>query len=113
MIQDQNPTINPVVEKAIGYMRECPESKISDIAKLCNISESGIYIIFKKQLNKTPNDIRLEILCERAVLLLKTTDKTIQEISDTLGFSSTSYFRKILHHYIGKTPREIRKETVF
>lgn len=111
MIQQPNSNINPIIEKAIEYINEYPNLKIADIAKLCDISESGIYILFKKQLNKTPNDIRLEILCEKAVLLLKTTNKSIQEISDTLDFSSTSYFRKILHHYIGKTPTEVRKSS--
>ena len=113
MLQRPSPKINPVIEKAIEYMSEYPTSKISDIAKYCNISESNIYIIFKNQLNKTPNDVRREILCEKAVLMLKTTDKTIQEISDTLSFSSTSYFRKVLRNHTGKTPLEIRKESVF
>ena len=113
MVQDKNQNINPVIEKAIEYMIEYPNSKISVIAKLFNVSESGIYILFKKHLNKTPNDIRLEILCEKAVLLLTTTDKSVQEISDTLGFSSTSYFRKTLKKCTDKTPREIRKSAIF
>lgn len=113
MIQANSPNINPTIEKAIEYMSENPNNKISDIARLCNISESGIYTLFKRQLNKTPNDVRLEILCEKAVLLLKTTDKTVQEISDMLDFSSTSYFRKILKAYTNKSPLEIRKYSAF
>ena len=109
MKQRKNPATNSVMEKAIEYMTENPNCKISDIARRCNVSTSYIYCLFKKHLNKTPNDIRLEILCEKAILLLATTDKTVQEISDILAFSSTSYFRKILKAYAGKTPREIRK----
>lgn len=112
MKQAKKATANPIIEKATEYMTEHPNFKISDIAKYCNVSTSSLYYIFKKYLNKTPNDVRLEILCEKAVLLLTTTDKSVQEISDTLGLSSTSYFRKILHKHTGKTPREIRKSSL-
>ncbi|MBE6762725.1 MAG: AraC family transcriptional regulator, partial [Ruminococcaceae bacterium] len=64
-------------------------------------------------LDKTPNQFRNEILCEKAISLLTTTNKSVQEISDTLNFSSTSYFRKILKAHTGKTPLEIRKKSDF
>lgn len=85
--------------------------QIPKIARLCGVSESTLYSAFKKVLNKTPNEVRLEILAEKAVLKLTTTDKSVEEISSSLGFSSTAYFRKILAKTVGKTPREIRKST--
>ena len=85
----------------------------TDIARHCGISESTLYLAFKIALHKTPNEIKNEILCEKAVLLLSTTNKAVQEISDTLGFSSTSYFRKSLKKHIGLTPKEIRKKYMF
>lgn len=112
MKQSTAPTIDPTIEKAIEYIAEHPELRISEVAKHCNISESGIYLLFNKNLNKTPNAVRLEILCEKAVMLLSTTNKSVEEISDLLGLSSTSYFRKILYRHIGKSPREIRKTSL-
>ncbi len=102
---------NKIIEQATEYMTEHPNFKISEVATHCNISTSGIYYLFKKHLNKTPNDIRNKILCKKAVLLLTTTDKSVQEISDSLGFSSTSYFRKILKAYTNQTPREVRNNS--
>ncbi len=58
---------------------------------------------------KTPNEVRQELQTDRAVRLLTTTDMNIQQISDSLGFSSVSYFRKILRKYTGKTPSQIRR----
>lgn len=98
-----------ILEKAKRYIYKNPDCRMSDIAKLCLISESALYEIFKKEEGITPNTLRQKTLCEKAVFLLSTTDKSVQEISDALGFSSTSYFRKQLHKHIGKTPREIRK----
>jgi AraC-like DNA-binding protein len=83
------------------------------VADHCGISESGLYALFKKQLGKTPNDIRAEALCQKAIGLLTTTNKSVQEISDMVGFSSTSYFRKVLRKYTGKTPLGIRKDAAF
>lgn len=103
---------NPIIEKAIEVLTENPSFKISEVAHRCDVSESGLYLVFKKHLNKTPNDIRLEILCEKAVTLLSTTNKSVQEISDTLDFCSTSYFRKVLKAHTGKSPLGIRKESL-
>ena len=70
---------------------------------------SALYHIFKTENNLTPNELIQKIRCDKAVVLLTTTNKSIQEISDILEFSSTSYFRKVLYRYTQKTPKEIRK----
>ena len=104
---------NETLEKALGYIKENPRARVSEIADFCGVSESGLYLLIKKQTDKTPNEIRLKILCDKAVVLLSTTNKSVQEISDTLEFSSTSYFRKILKAHTGKTPLKIRQESYF
>jgi len=104
---------NLTVEKATQYISRNPYAKVSQVAAHCNVCESAIYALFKKHIGRTPNDMRLQALCEQAVTLLSTTNKPVQEISDSLGFSSTSYFRKILRKHTGKTPLEIRRESAF
>ncbi len=88
---------------------EQPNQTVAQVARKLGISESAIYTAFQQSGNATPNSARHDILCEKAVFLLTTTDRSVQEISDTLGFSSTSYFRKVLKAKLGLTPREIRK----
>lgn len=102
---------NVILEKAKSYIYDNPSCTVGNIAKHCLISESALYHIFKKYGATTPNALIQKLRCEKGVILLKTTDKTVQEISDDLGFSSTSYFRKVLHIHTGKTPREIRKNS--
>lgn len=104
---------NSIVDKAIKYMNENPQTQMSNIAKNCGISETNLYLLFKKTLQKTPNTVRQEILCEHAIELLATTNLTIEEISCRLGFSSSSYFRKVFFSTVGKTPREVRKKSHF
>lgn len=101
-----------ITEKALEFMKNTDEFTMKDVAAHCEISESGLYPIFQKVFQKTPLGMKQEILCEKAVQLLTTTDMSVEEISNRLLFSSSSYFRKILRKYKNKTPREIRKETL-
>ena len=86
---------------------------VRDVARYCNVSLSGLYGIFQKVLEKTPNEVRQEIQCKNAVHLLTTTNLSVEEISSRLHFSSSSYFRKILRKHTGKTPLAIRKGAQF
>lgn len=109
MKKDSRP-YSQITELALEFMRNTDVFTMKDVAAHCEISESGLYPIFQKVFQKTPLEMKQEILCEKAVQLLTTTDMSVEEISNRLLFSSSSYFRKILRKYTGKTPREIRKE---
>lgn len=98
-----------ILNKIHTCMYSNPFLSIPQIAEKCYISSSYIYYLFKKHLNITPNAYRQRLLCEKAVNILQTTDKKVEEVSSDLRFSSSSYFRKILKRNTGKTPREIRK----
>lgn len=99
------------VNTALEFMRNNPQSSIKEVAEFCDISESGLYIKFKKYLSKTPVTIKQEILTDKAKELLSNTDLPIEQISDSLGFSSSSYFRKIFYQKTQKTPTAYRKES--
>ncbi len=99
-----------IYRDALYYLYKNPQCTATELARACNVSQSMLYAVFKKVAGKSPNALRQEILVDRAVQMLITTDRQVQEISDALGFSSTSYFRKVLKDYVGKTPSEIRKE---
>ena len=91
------------------FIYDHPESRASEIARNCGISESTLYSVCKSASGQTPLEIKQQILLDKARLLLTTTDKIVQEISDILGFSSTSNFRKALRKQCDMTPKEIRK----
>jgi len=98
-----------ILEQARQYISAHTDCKVPDIAKHCLLSEAALYDIFRQEAGMTPNQLRQQILCEKAVRLLSTTDAPVQQISDSLHFSSASYFRKVLYQYTGKTPRQIRQ----
>lgn len=102
-----------ITESAIEYMQAHTEYRMNDVADYCGISRTGLYETFKKAYNKTPIEIKQKILCEKATELLTTTDLSVEEISCQLGFSSSSYFRKIFRKHLNKTPLEVRRNSQF
>ncbi len=117
--------ISPILERSCedneeiiaDRIKKCitdyPHLSVSEIAKKCAISESYVYPVFKKMTRITPNDYKQKVLCEKGIELLLTTNKKVEEISDMLKFSSSSYFRKVLKKHTGSTPREIRNNKGF
>lgn len=98
-----------IFQKVQHYLYQNPKASMAAVAEYCNVSQSGLYGIFARCGWGTPNDLRQRMRVEKAVELLQTTDQSVEWISDELGFSSGSYFRKILKKHTGKTPRDVRK----
>lgn len=98
-----------IVENIMNQMQKNPLETISQYSQKCGVGETAVYHYFKKTLNKTPNRVRQEIACQKAIDILTTTDYSVEEVCSRTGFSSASYFRKVLFSVTGKTPSQIRK----
>ena len=96
-----------VMQKACDIIEGDTRLSIGEVARRCGVSESGLYAVFRNE-GTTPVDFRQRLLCEKAVTLLISTDMTVENISDVLGFSTPSYFRRVLKKHYGKTPKQIR-----
>lgn len=101
---------NSLTDTALAYLQADPGISIAALAELCCVSQGTLYGNFHRCLGKTPNTIRQELLCQKAMQLLVTTSLSVEEVSRQCGFSSASYFRKVLLSITGKTPRQIRAE---
>ena len=97
-------------ERMLMLMRADPHRAISDYAADCGISDSALYLYVRRTMGITPNHARQEVLCQKAIQLLETTNLSVEEICGKVGFSSSSYFRKVLKTIHGKTPLQIRKQ---
>lgn len=98
-----------IVDDAVRYMYAIDRLLVEDLAERCGVGVSTLYQAFRKTLGRTPVAVWHEVQARKAAELLTTTDLSIEEISDRLGFSSSSYFRKIFFTQTGMTPREVRK----
>lgn len=101
------------LSRALAFLREDISLDVPKLAKKMGMSLSALYALFKDKLDSTPITEKNRIRTEMAKELLINTDLSVEEISAKLGFSTAAYFRKILHTFYGKTPRQIRKEQHF
>lgn len=113
MARGDNSQANRIISDAVSHMRSDPSVKINEIAAICHVSETTLYELFRKRAGCTPTAMRHRILAEKAAHYLTTTDMTVEEISGRLGFCSSIHFRKIIREVYGKTPGEIRRESLF
>ena len=102
-----------IINRAEKYISANTDCSACDIAKECSISEPYLYMLFKEKAGCTPNDYKLKVKCQKGTELLLTTDKSVEEISAIIGFSSASHFRRVLKSQIGLTPKEVRKNSNF
>lgn len=105
----ENPGKQSLTARAAGIIRSDPTLRMDAVASACGVSESTLYSRMRS-IGVTPNVLRQRALCDRASELLSTTDKSVEDISSLLGFSSSSYFRKVFRSHTGMTPREVRKK---
>lgn len=102
---------NTTLKPAIDYIHENFKEKIrlKDMARLCFITDSYFSKLFYKKLGENFSAYVTKLKIIEAKKLLKTTDKTIQEISADIGFNDSSYFINIFKKYEGVTPALFRK----
>lgn len=75
--------------------------------ELC-ISPKYLCDIIKKTSGKTAHEWLDQYTILQAKVLLRSSDKTIQQIADELNFPNNSFFSKYFKQHVGMTPKEYR-----
>lgn len=83
---------------------------LEQLAQQVGYTEYYLSKKFKREVGLTPNEYTRKARLERAALLLRTTQKDIQEISEQLQFCSQSYFADHFRRLFGITPTEYRQQ---
>ena len=100
-------TADTLSGRILQYINSHPESvTLKDIAAHFSYHPNYISSLLHQELGKTFSEIVLEKRMDRAVILLKGTTLSIEEIASMLGYSNHSNFYKAFKEYYGKTPRE-------
>lgn len=82
---------------------------LDDICKKFLISKTALNLKFKDVMQTTVVDYLLSARLKRATYLLKHTRLSIEEISQSCGFSSANYFGLIFKKKIGTSPSAFHK----
>lgn len=96
-----------VSEQILDYMGDHSDVvTLKDIAAHFNYHPNYISSLLHNETGRKFTEILLEKRMERAVILMKNTPLSIEEISAMLGYSNHSNFYKAFKEYYGTTPRE-------
>lgn len=109
------PSLVDNIQKAINYINENIENELTVklISKNANISKSVLYKKFHSYFNCTISEYINIKRVEKSIDLLMKTDLSIENISQKVGFSSTSYYSKIFKKLQGISPLQYRKTYIY
>ena len=100
--------------KLIGYISEHVSENIT-VATLADIScltESHLVKAFRKELGVTPLQYIIKKRIQHAQTLLLGTEMTVSEVSQSAGFTDSSYFVRLFKRHIGYTPQQYRDRLI-
>lgn len=97
----------PIHEQILEYMVDRSDQvSLQSVAQHFGYHPNYVSSMIRRKTGRTFSEILLEKRMERAVLLMKHTTLSIEEISVLLGYSNHSNFYKAFKEYYGVTPRE-------
>lgn len=99
------------VLKAVDYINANYSSSVT-MEQLClvaGVSEQHLCRLFRSALGSRPMEYVAKRRIQTAKELLNSSDYSVDEISERVGFCSGSYFCKLFKRYEGMTPTEFRR----
>ena len=103
---------SPVEEAAVYIEQHATEEfYIDDLAKMCGLSPSRFYSVFREYTGLTPVEYKNTVRVRIARKMLES-GKSSEEISEILGFSSPAYFRKVFESVTGMLPGIYKKNAL-
>lgn len=107
----ENPLISKATQECCDYIRAnvlCPLT-VESIAKELGYTTYYFTKKFNKEMGIKVTDYIKQTRIEYAKIMLITTTKSIQDISDSLHFGTRNYFSKVFREITGISPAEFRE----
>ncbi len=99
-----------IIAKGITHLESdiTQDLDISEIAKMCNVSEVYFRKLFKQYAGVSPMEYKMDMKIARAKHYLQFEDLNIKEVADLLSFTDPTYFAKQFKKRCGMTPLQYR-----
>ncbi|WP_193604731.1 helix-turn-helix domain-containing protein [Nocardioides dongkuii] len=82
---------------------------VPTLARLACVSESHFIRTFRAVFGETPHRYLQRRRVERAIWLLRTTDRRVTDICVEVGFTSLGTFSRVFHEIVGESPTAHRR----
>ena len=97
------------IDHALQYIKtNYNHIKVNDIANYVGINRSYLTSLFKKKLNVSPQQYLLNYRLTMSTKFLKSTNMSITEIAETIGYDNPLTFSKIFKQTYGVSPQNYR-----
>ncbi len=83
---------------------------IPALARIAHVSEAHFTRTFRATFGETPHRYLQRRRVERAMFLLRETDRSVTEICFEVGFGSLGTFSRTFRDIVGRSPRTYRRE---
>lgn len=80
------------------------------LARIAHVSQAHFTRTFRATFGETPHRYLQRRRVERAMFLLRDTDRGVTDICFDVGFGSPATFSRTFHDIVGRPPRTYRKE---
>nr|WP_239312946.1 helix-turn-helix transcriptional regulator [Plantactinospora mayteni] len=80
------------------------------LARIAHVSEAHFTRTFRATFGETPHRYLQRRRVERAMFLLRETERSVTDICFSVGFSSLGTFSRTFRDIVGSSPRTYRKE---
>ena len=100
------------ISLVVQHMNRYYNSNLSlaDYAAMCNLSKYHFLRVFEQIVGISPLEYRNQIRLEHAAELLCNERSSIEEISNTVGYSSASYFSSAFKRKYGCSPKQYQNK---
>jgi AraC-like DNA-binding protein len=105
--QDYQPTTSARVRKMIERRKADEAVTVDDIAKRLSVSAQHLRRLLREE-GTSFREIREEILRDEAIASLVRGGESVEDLSDRLGFSEPSAFRRAFRRWTGNPPGSYR-----
>lgn len=104
-------TSNSSVDASIVYIEQNYQKNIrlEDLCEVANVSKQHLCRLFKNTLQMRPMEYVTKVRIQHAKSLLITTNYSIKEIAEMVGFSDNSYFAMLFSRHEFMSPVEYRR----
>ena len=84
--------------------------QLEDLASMTHLSRCYISHSFKKEIGMSPMEYLIDIRIKESKILLRTTNYSISQVADIVGFTTPTYFSKQFRKSTGISPTDYREQ---
>jgi len=103
---------NSYIQEAIAYMEQhiSEAFTIKEVSSHVHLNASYFSVLFKEETGVSFTDFLSSLRLDKAKMLLRDSELSLDDICEQIGIQSTSYFIKMFKKFEGVTPKQFRSK---